>query len=145
MIQPIHFSCSIVTSCLILLAVIGAETFRAKVTLDETDQQNRTIQQVTLRILAETFGYAMVFENFNQDSKGRFVASKNFTVPSDQSPFKAPKQGGFTVEFECRGDPDQKFRPKVYTTIDIRSFKGDKPIFGEIYVQDCANETTVPF
>ena len=50
------------------------------------DQQNRTIQQVTPRILAETFEYAIVFKTFTKQRDGRLSASRDLASQPDKAP-----------------------------------------------------------
>ena len=127
MIQPIRLSCRTLTSSSILLALIEAGTFRGQLRLLATNKQNKTIEQVTLRVVGKTFGYAIVFKNFSK-VRNSFSADKNFTVPSDQSPSKAYDQtkgnNTFAIEFGCRGDPNKKISPAVTTFVTITGGDG---------------------
>ena len=106
-----------------------------------TNERNRTIEKVTVHVVAKTFGYDIVFKNFTRVRRGFFRTFKNFTVPSDQTPRIAYKQTNgketFSVQVGCRGDPKQDLSPGLLTLFQITG--GDGPVGGVASIQSCGS------
>ena len=95
------------------------------------------IVQMTIRVFAPTFGYAIIVNKFSR--KSGLQGSKQFSVPSNQSPLKAnPKET--TVEIECKGKRGQKLGRGVGLFLNISSMKGGPALTGNAEVGSCDKE-----
>ena len=131
---------------LILSPVSGKQqTFTARVTIVESEDNAgivKMIEEYIIRIMAPTFGYAIVMNKFIKKDDRSYEATKKFTVSSGHSPFKTPEVNGLhntsTVELQCRGSGHQKFTLLV-TGVFIRS-ADDRLLSGPHVFSQCGKE-----
>ena len=106
---------------------------------------------MTGRFFHESFGYAITFQNLTKERNGRFVAFKNFTVDSEQSPFKldpyrVPKPDEVSIQVECSGEKSQSFNGSVAASLKIiNAANGDFLGTSQASFDDCGVERKTNF